>query len=463
MIQFGDKVHKFLFILLIPFFAWGNSSNYVAIKIDNLDYTRPENNKGKAGTLKFPNVKLVWDELKLSLNDTSSFMDTTIKTHPRYLKFNTESVKISVPLSQDTKFFDIASAKLSNANIDINHAYFNFDGEHFEMSNGVSNLVLDKFNIYCDGPESVDMTSIDGLIHGCMTHFILNGQNEGDLAGAEIEYVDTIEKENDLYLKSTLKDFRLENHLLKLDLISGLVKVSGFEVDIGKAKFSCKKDPTLVSLNVDQLKNGCINDIQVEAPDILVKNIEAESNYHVTLEQLITKEEQVETTLNNVTLQDDKGSTILENIQINCFREDNSEFYDLHKTLAGCFHDSKVSIDSILSVTERENFSFLQKYIFLRKAKSVTKKFAKNLKARFENNKLYFSMSIKPGIFPRFNLNFEADISHDPEDRTITLKITKIKKIKFVTVNKALMYIAGFFIGDAENITIKGRKITISL
>ena len=42
------------------------SSNYVSIDIEKLDYKKPDSNRGEAGNLIFPQVRLSWDEMKIS-------------------------------------------------------------------------------------------------------------------------------------------------------------------------------------------------------------------------------------------------------------------------------------------------------------------------------------------------------------------------------------------------------------
>jgi hypothetical protein len=458
------------FFAIFYCFTGFSASNYVSIDIDKFDYKRPENNKGNAGNLVFEKVKMSWDDMKISLKNTQSFLDAAVKVRPTYVKFNTPGVGISFPMEKDSFFFDIDKIGLKESRFRLNEDFFNFDGELFSIGDGTSLLVLDKFNMFCNAPEGVDMTGVEGLIHGCLTELVLNGQDETDLAGARIDYYDNSDKENGIFLTSRLKDLKLIDSVFKLDLVEGNLKVSDFDITIGKSYISCKKDKELKELELDELMNGCINNIDISAPEVAVVDKETKSKFDVNLSKMITTEDRLVATLPTVALIDEDTTTFLNDMSIDCKRYKDSEFYDVHQTVAGCIKDGVIKVDNISNL----NPGFMKKRSILArwfsgnkekytKVETSESQFVNDIDATFINNKLTFFASLKFPYIKRFNLEFEAYVEHDEEAGTISLQVMSFKTMKFITMNKILTLGANFAVGNMENVTVKGNKIIIKI
>lgn len=457
------------FFAIFYCFTGFSASNYVSIDIENFDYKRPENNKGNGGNLIFKKVKMSWDDMKVSLKNTQSFLDAELKVRPTYFKFTTPGIGISFPVEKETFFFDIDKITLKESKFRLNEDFFNFDGEQFSIGDGTSLLVLDKFNMYCNAPEGIDMTSTEGLIHGCLTEFLLNGQDETDLAGAKIDYYDNSDKENGLFLTSRLKDLKLEDSTFKLDLVEGNLKVSDFDIEIGKSLIECKKDESLIELEVDQLKNGCINNIKISAPKVSIKDTKTKSKFDVILD-LMTTEDELLALMPEVALIDNDTTTFLNNVEISCFRNKDSEFYDVHQSIAGCIESGVIKIKNITNVKPAyiERRSLLSRWFGkgngkYRNVDAKEEQFAKNLRVTLKKNKVTFFTSLKFPYIPRFNLKFEAYVEHDPEAGTVSLQVMSFKTIKFITINKILTLGARYFVGDIENIEVINNKIVIKI
>lgn len=453
-----------LFLSILPSFA--KTGNKVIIDIKHLDYKRPENNKGNGGLLNFHKVKMTWDDMKVSLNNTDSFLESTIKVRPTYVKFQTPGMGISFPMQDNPTFFSIESVQLEDSKFLLNQDFFNFDGERFVISDGTSKLVLDKFNMYCKAPDEIDMTSMEGLIHGCLTELILNGKNETDLAGAKMEYFDNSDKKNGFYLTSRLKDLTLSNRVIALDLQEGQIDVGDFNINLGKTYIECEKKESIIELDVDGLKNSCLNNIGITAPQLKVKDKKEGSEFGIKLESLKVTNNKFIADINKVALKKEDSTTFLNNLKISCSREKDSEFYDLHKTIAGCVKEGKITINTITSNTvgikEEEEKGFFSGW-FSSEEDPEEKQKANNININIVNNKLEFYSSIDLPYIPRFRLSFEAHVEHDPDAGTLSLDIIRFKAIKLLTLRKALLLMAYFTIDGMDKITVDSKKITIQL
>jgi hypothetical protein len=455
-----------LFNLFIVGSSFGASSNYVSINIDEMNYKLPDDKKGVGGNIIFPRVKMSWDDMKVSLKNTSSLLDAEIKIRPTYIKFQTPGVGISFPMNEDSTFFTVDQIELKKSKFLLNQDFFNFDGELFMVSDGTSKLVLDKFNMYCNAPDAIDMTSMDGLVYGCLSEFILNGQEDTDLAGAQIDYYDTSDKENGLFLTSKLKDFKLENSLFKIDLNEATLDVLEYQVSIGASKINCAKDPALIEMDVDNLKNTCINQISIKAPEVKVKNQNEESEIHINLTNMTTTSDELKANLKNVSFVDPEKTIKLEDIEITCERTENSEFYNLNHTIDGCVELATISIPRITAkklkreVEERGWFDNL----FGNDEEDTTGiSYATDLKITIRDNKMDFFAVIDPPYFPRFKLKFDAHVSHEFNETDGTgrvgIEVMNLKAIKVWKMRNTLKWIANFFFSEDQNIKIKGNKI----
>ncbi len=421
------------------------SSNYVSIDIEKLDYKKPDSNRGEAGNLIFPQVRLSWDEMKISLDNNSSFLDANIKVNPRYIKFKTSGLGFTFPLESESGFFKVNGATLENSSFILNQDFFNFSGEKFSVTNGTSKLILDKFNVYCNGED--DMTSGKGLIKGCLTDLILNGLNEGDLAGATIDYYDSTANGENIFLSSRLKSFELKSSKFKLDLNQAHLEVLNYNIDIGTADISCEKESKLYELDVDRLKNACVDKTEIHAPHIKIKDKETGSGFDISLEQLKTEKNSIEAVLPSVEINGEEGKTTkLSSIKIDCFKKENYEFYDLHKIISGCVENGQIDIDGISTVGAK-----------------TEQQFAKKLNVTFENNLVILDMKIKLPLIPQFKFNVEAYVRHDQDNKTLTFDIIRYKTIKILSWRYALRKALEFYVKGNDKMYMDDKKIVIQL
>lgn len=461
----------FTSMLALTFFgvSFAASSNYVSIDIDEMKYKMPDARKGVGGNIVFPRVKMSWDEMKVSLKNTSHLLDANIKLRPTYIKFQTPGVGISFPMEEDSAFFSVDEIELQKSKFLLNQDFFNFDGELFMVSDGTSKLVLDKFNMYCNAPDSVDMTSMDGLIYGCLTEFILNGQEETDLAGAQIDYYDNSDKENGLFLTSRLKDLKLMDSKFKLDLNNASLDVSEYNVEVGPSIIECVKDLEITELDIDGLKNGCINNISIKAPQVKVKNKDEETEIHISLTKMETSQKNLIATLKNVSFVDAKKSIILNNIKIDCDRTENSEFYNLNQTIAGCIERAVIDIPSVTSQIEarekEEEKGWFSGLFSSDEKPQESTSYASNIKITITDNKMDFYAVVDPPYFPKFQLRFDAYISHEYDEENpglggrVGIEVMNLKAIKVWKMRNTIKWIANFFFKEDKNIKIKNNKI----
>lgn len=428
-----------LLFLTIP--AW--ASNSVKIQLDELNYKDPKGQGGEAGNLVFSKVRMSWDGMKVNLYNKSAFLDATIKVRHNYIQFKTSGVGITLPLATDSAFFKVDSVKLKNSDVILNEDFFSFNGEYFRVSDGISQFSLDKFNVYCNGPKGIDMTGVDGMIHGCLSELILNGQNEGDLAGAQIEYFDNPEKEDGIHLKSRLKDFRLKDSKFMLNLNQADLSVANFKVNVGEAKFNCKKEEELFELDVDRLRNGCVNEANINAPEISVEDTESKSKYRVNLKELKTGYEFFDAKMEKVDLEGADGKvTSLKNLEIDCFRNQNDEFYDLHKVISGCVERATIKSSKVTN---------------------GTKDLIRNLEVTINDNKATLFLLMKVPYLPQFKVEIEAHVEHDFEAKTLSFDVIRYRAMKVFTLRPFLRAIMRYVVSGIDNMVVKDKKLKIQL
>jgi hypothetical protein len=463
---------KYCFVFTVFLSTCSFASNQLRIDIESLDYKLPEKNSGVSGTLAFPRVRLNWDDMKLFLKNQHSFLEAQIELQPRFIKFETSGLSMSFPLDEESLFFSVYEANLTDSRFNLNSEYFNFSGSKFIVGDGVSRLSLDKFNIYCSALGAVDMTSIAGLTQGCLTELILNGQTQQDLAGAKIEFHGTDAKEKDIFFEGRFKSLTMIDSLFELDLSEALIDVENYEVKVGDVKGECAKEKELIELDLERLQNGCLNQAHLQAPFIKVKNKKEKSFYEVKLDELSTVSGVTSAKLEKVNLITHEKVTTLKDITINCLHQKDVPFYNLHQMLAGCVERAEATIPQIVMMDgngalQRQEESwvdiisdwFQQEDEIAHKRKFT----ASGLKVNIDNNKMDLFVTLKVPYIPRFNLELEAYINHIPEEETIRLDIIRGKAMKIVTLRKALLWAADFFISDGENIKVNNKEIIIKI
>ncbi len=458
------------FLLSLGCYAEGN--NQVNIQVESLDYTLPENHSGVAGTLVFPEVKLTWDEMRVNLKNGANALDAKITIRPEYMKFNAPRAAITIPLDNESSFFTMKRIALNNSFILLNKSFLNFDGSYFQVSDGTNLLTLDEFNASCFGHDGINMTTFDGLVEGCLTKLLINGKNEGELAGAKLEYKG--EGDFEFYFKSRLKEFRLIDNVIALDLNTAVLDVENYKVEIGPSILSCEKPANVISFSdedIDRLYYGCLNSTHLDRPEIKINNVESGSSFAVKVVEAKTTPDKFYANIEKVGIQNVSKITEMNDIVIECLKYEKDEFFDLHKVLSSCFEKGNVSVLNMVKTSSdvsSDDESFWDSW-FSNDDDSKDENTIKELNLDLNQSYgLLTANDLKIPFLPRSDLKIAFDVYHhnvENQDKYIELKI---KKIRFGILGvsgfmvKPINWLLEFFV-DEKSVSVKGKKIKIYL
>ena len=417
-----------------------NENNYLNLDLESLLFTLPENNSGKAGELIFSKAKLNWNDMRVSLKNTDQALNADLTLRPNLINFKTHRLNLTLPLSEDSPVFAIRAAELKTSNIMVNKEFFNFTGELFKIQNEAAIVTLDQFNSLCVGRDIDNLTTIDGLIAGCLNDFIINGKNEGDLAGAKLEYTDKID-DMDIYFASRLKDLKLKHNKFALDLDNANLNAANYDVQIGKSIMSCDKDPELFEIDFEKIKSDCVDSFTVDSPSIQIKDLKSTTEYDVKLENLDTKADEVHAKLKTVTIKDEGKKTVLSDLQLICKKQAGDEFYELKKVVAGCVIDSRLRL-------EKAQYGRFQ---------------ALYGDAYIKNGKLDFKIWLKIPYVPKnIPVTITANVSHDYDKNHLLFKLKTVQFAGIPSWRRGLNYLLDFFVG-MDNLEFTGKKVIIKL
>ncbi len=452
------------FLMLQCLYVKASEKNYVNLDLETLNFLLPENNSGNAGELIFSKAKLNWNEMRLSLKNSDQALNAVINIRPNLINFKTHRMNLTLPLSEESPLFNIKAAQLKESSIMVNKEFFNFSGEYFKIQNDAAIVTLDKFNSLCVGRDIDNLTTIDGLIAGCLNDFIINGKNENDLAGAKLEYTDRID-DMEIFFSSRLKDLKLQKNIFSLDLDNANLNAANYLVSIGKSNMSCKKNPELYSIDFEKIKNDCVDSFTVDSSEIEIQDNESATEYAVKLESLQTNVDQLEAKFDKVAIKTDEKLVELSGLTITCDKNQGDEFYELHKVISGCMKYSKIKLDLATTTGIEEEVERDQTFWdeWFADGNSEVSKFNATLgNLTVNNGEIYFIITVDTSLTPKFNISIKGEIVHDPENKTLTIHMDKVKVAKIPTWRWGVNKILNFWL-DMENIKFIGKKITIQL
>jgi hypothetical protein len=443
------------------------SSNFIEIDIDESKYKRPDGLSGAAGDLVFSRVKLSWDDMNIYIKNLDDHLNARMKLKPTYLKFKTKSLTLTMPLKEESAFFQIDEMELKKSKVILNQTFFNFDGELFKVTDGNSKLGLDRFNIYCKAPSDIDMTSDKGIIHGCLTEAVIDGQGKGDLAGAEVEYRDRTADDNDIYLKTRMKKLDLHDSKFTLDLNKSYMKLKQFEIETGPAIGTCLKDPDLISIDPAKLEKVCLNSIDINVPRVKVSNLEQKTKFFLDIDSFNVTNGQLNLKSPMIQIADRKDATNLKGVDIRCVKSEDTDIFDVHSVVADCIKDSDISMSKVYSddvdgLYESYDQLFEDNQNI---GDEVKRRYsdAYKLKARIRNKKLKLETYVKVASWiPKFKFKMEADIVHKPEKGIVIVDIKKYEILKIIRWRWFLrLVIKKKFVNDT--VKLEGNKVILSL
>lgn len=326
------------------------------VVIDDLQFQKPDQGVGSAGSLIFKSAKVNSNGMTVNLSNVNKIFDSQIFVRPTFLGFTTQFGDFGLTLEESNPLNSVQSMQLHNSNLLLDDNQMNLSGELFKFVNTDADVLLKNFRLYCQNStleilEDGSTPSPADVITKCLNYLTLNGASTPTNVYSDLEYKGVDLKTGDkMSVQTKVKSFDVRKDSLAMSLLAPKsVSNDSYTINADNLVMSCVKDPELQSFDLNKMARDCSNQLRVSPLKASIVDKAAKSNFNLDIKDVNVKDKIANFTLNSGTLSDPTSTTFLTNMILSCKKELDTNFLELNQVIKDCLSYSRISLAEVKS------------------------------------------------------------------------------------------------------------------
>ncbi len=456
---------KYLLIfLLMHSYSYAVENSTMELNVREATYVRPESGTGVGGKVSFYEFNMFRDGMYINLKNQKKIFDANIFIRPSFLGFSSKLLNMGFTLDPKTFLKKVQETKLINSKLSITEKFFNFSGNYFGVTASTFNFKLSKFRIFCTAHGELNPASSEGIVAGCMTSGVINGNREDGTTLVEINY-SLPEEGKDVRSKLGVKEFTLKKDHIRTVLESIKGNMNHFQLQSDLFTINCQKDPTLLTLESEKILADCLNYFDGKITNLNLLNTESKSAFHFNIDSLRLREKSFSVDIPTYKFFGKEEPTTVIGLKGECMRDETTDLLDLVSIIESCLKKSTFFIHNVLGGEKGERDDFLAMFesdmskeydASGGEASSISK-----MKVTIENGETELNAKIKLMFLDR-KIQVWGNSKYLADEGVLEILITKAR-LPFGIKSRPLLY---YFIKmkmDDEDVYVKGNKLYIKM
>lgn len=421
------------------------------VVIDDLQFKKPDQGVGQAGSLIFKSAKVNGSGMVLNLSNVNKMFDAQIFLRPTFLGFTTQFGDFGLTLEENNILTSVQEMQIHNSNLILDDNQLNLAGELFKFVNTDADMQLKNFRLYCQNTTLIALedgsTPQSDMVKNCLGYLTLNGTSAPGNVYSDLEYKGVDLKTGDkMNVQAKVKSLDMRKTSLAMSLVTPKsVSNDSYTINADNLVMSCVKDPELTTFDINKMAKDCSNQLKVSPLKASIVDKLAKSNFNLDIKDINVKDKIANFTLNSGTLSDPASTTYITNMILSCRKEVDTNVLELNQVIRDCLSYSRISLAEVKSTKPDGG-----------QASSV-----KKIAMSSNGNKMVIQADVNIlGFMNR--VSFNANANFNETKKQLVLSVTETKLPLGMTSVKVLMYFL------KQNIISKGvayenNNIIISL
>lgn len=421
------------------------------VTVDDLQFKKPDQGVGAAGTLIFKSAKVNGGGMVVNLSNVNKIFDSQIFLRPTFLGFTTQFGDFGLTLEENNILTSVQTMQIHNSNLILDDNQMNLSGELFRFVNTDADMQLKNFRLYCQNTalEALEDGSVppSSMINNCLNYLTLNGTSAPGNVYSDLEYKGVDLKTGDkMNVQAKVKSFDIRKTSLAMNLTTPKsVSNDSYTINADNLNMTCAKDPKLTTFDINKMAKDCSNQLKVSPLKASIVDKVAKSNFNLDIKDINVKDKLANFTLNSGTLSDPASTTYLTNMALSCRKELDTNFLELNQVLKDCLSYSRISLAEVKSTKPDGG-----------QASSV-----KKIVVSSNSNKMVIQADVNIlGFMNRVSLTANATLNETKKQ--LVLNVTEANLPLGMTSVKMLMYFLKQNI-ISKGVTYENNNIIISL
>lgn len=349
-------MNKFLLIICLFYSiaSIAESKFSVDLTIDKLNFQKPEKGVGKAGILIFKSANVNNNGIVLNINNVNNYFDSQIFVRPTFLGFTTQFGNYGFDLDAKSLLNNLNQTEMLNSKLILDANQLNISGEYFSFINPDSSVKLNKFRLYCQSLANLDPNTTaeapsTDMMANCFNFLTLNGNYAPNNEFATLEY-EGIDKGEKTFMQAQVRSFDLRKTQLSANLSTAkFVSNDSYFINATELNLNCAKDEDLKTLDFNKFKKSCMNQLKISPLKANLVDKQAKSTFNLDIKDVTVKDKIVYFAVNSGALSDAASTTYINNLLLNCKKEEDTDLFDLNQVLHDCLSFGRFSLEEVKS------------------------------------------------------------------------------------------------------------------
>ena len=347
-----------IYSLLILSFASANQRNInssLDVRVPLLNYERPSSGTGNGGSVIFSKFSMDRQDMVLRVDNKDKIFDTTILVRPNFVGFRSKLLNLGFAIEEESALKDILEGLLKEGRVRFDSKKVQVTADQLIVRQPTTNVEFKNMRLYCKKHPEYPELDMPGFLGACLNDAQLNGQNEGSLTDASIEFINTSEEGTKIELHSLVELLTLSSENIHLKGQRTKVKIDDtFKVQLEKVDFNCAKEPDLIEFVQEDFQLKCMNSLRVDVGTILVEDDETKSVIYLEPENVQINERRLGLDVPTIQMHGPEGSTIIRNLSLDCYRSPKRIDFVIGDVVDDCLSDGEIKISSVHSNSSKD-------------------------------------------------------------------------------------------------------------
>ena len=238
-----------------------HANQTIDASILKLDYIRPLNFSGPAGSVIFDQVKILRNDMMMILENDDEVFDSEIFIRNKFLGFKGKYHSFGFVVDSESFLGEVNEASLSNALLNIDDQRLSFSADHMEIDVLKAALEFNYSRLFCLKDQSLVLQA-DDLLFGCLNNASFAPSLPGTKAQVTIEVRGDEESQN-ILLTGILDNLEVNADSITLKTQKTHLKLVDKEIITDEFQFFCPKSYIMLPFDSHKMVHECLDNARV--------------------------------------------------------------------------------------------------------------------------------------------------------------------------------------------------------
>ena len=255
------KVLSTILLTIAIFIQDSHADQTIDASILKLDYVRPSNFSGPAGSVIFDEVKILRNDMMMVLENEDEVFDSEIFIRNKFLGFKGKYHSFGFIVDSESMLGEVNEASLNNALLNIDDQRLSFSADQMKLDILKAALEFNNSRLFCLKDQLL-VDESDNLLFGCLNNANFTPNTQKSDASVKIE-VRGVDASQNIFLEGVLESFEMTMDSIILKTQRSNIQLVDKEISTDEFQFICPKSYIVPPFDSQKIVTECFDNARM--------------------------------------------------------------------------------------------------------------------------------------------------------------------------------------------------------